>query len=642
MSRKDHFPNLALEDIVEALNARQRRGGGASVAAGVKGAALKAAAKLGAASAGRRVGAALAKGVEAGAAKLADASEDILVATLLAKQKGIYGTDDRVDVYTLAAGPNRDDADCVVALFKSSDVVDNGDGTSTLTTRRFGTVRKLCSSEPFRDQPVGAFCSGFLVGPDLIATAGHCVDVGDLATTRFVFGFRMKDATTATTRIANSEIYRGTQLVGRGISLDDTDWSLVRIDRPVTNHRIASVRRVGKVRDRQALHVIGHPSGLPAKLAGGAAVRDNQQAPVFVANLDTYGGNSGSPVFNSDTHDVEGILVRGDTDFVRQGDCVVSQVCPDTGCDGEDCTRTTEFSDLIPGSGRLDHLALYRPGTGTIWIVKRGVSGFAPVYQQGAPGNGIGGYDLKSGADRAFPFDYSGSGKPDHLALYRPGTGTIWILRNRGGTFKPVYQQGAPGNGIGGYDLRSGADRAFAFDYASSGKLDHLALYRPGTGTMWILRNNGGTFTPVYRQGDPGTGIGGYDLRSPADQAFAFDYNRSGKLDHLALYRPGTGTIWILRNDRGTFTPVYRQGAPGIGIGGYDLRSPADRAFAFDYDGSGRQDHLALYRPGTGTIWILRNDRGTFTPVYQQGDPGTGIAGYDLKSPADLVVPVCP
>ena len=44
-------------------------------------------------------------------------------------------------------------------------------------------------------------------------------------------------------------------------------------------------------------------------------------------------------------------------------------------------------------------------------------------------------------------------------------------------------------------------------------------------------------------------------------------------------------------------------------IGGYDLKSPADRAFSFDYDGNGRMDHIGLYRPGTGTIWILQEPR---------------------------------
>ena len=71
----------------------------------------------------------------------------------------------------------------------------------------------------------------------------------------------------------------------------------------------------------------------------------------FVCNLDTYGGNSGSPVFNSSTHELEGILVRGETDFiVTENGCRKSNVCPQNDpnfvCRGEDCTRSTEFGDF--------------------------------------------------------------------------------------------------------------------------------------------------------------------------------------------------------------------------------------------------------------------------------------------------------
>lgn len=111
----------------------------------------------------------------------------------------------------------------------------------------------------------------------------------------------------------------------------------------------------------------------------------------------------------------------------------------------------------------------------------------------------------------------------------------IWILKNRGGNFYHVYQQGDPGRGIGGYDLESRADRAFALDYDHNGKLDDRALYRPGTGTIWILKNRDGVFHPVYQQGDPENGIGGYVLKSSADQAFSFDYDHSRKLNHLIV-----------------------------------------------------------------------------------------------------------
>ena len=59
-----------------------------------------------------------------------------------------------------------------------------------------------------------------------------------------------------------------------------------------------------------------------------------------------------------------------------------------------------------------------------------------------------------------------------------------------------------------------------------------------------------------------GSDIGGFDLGDWRDQFFAFDYDGTGKLDHLACYRPGTGTIWILKkvsnNDSpDAFLPVY-------------------------------------------------------------------------------------
>jgi V8-like Glu-specific endopeptidase len=279
--------------------------------------------------------------------------DEALTEALVGRQKVVYGVDDRLDIFQVTGQANLNDVSSVVALFQATDVVDNGDGTSTLQTQSFATAYNLCTSEPFRDQPIGAFCSGFLVGQDLIATAGHCVNASNVTNIRFVFGFRMQDATTALTRISNTEIYRGVAVVGRQEVATGPDWAVVRVDRAVTNHPVVTIRRTARIADGEAVHVIGHPNGLPMKFAGGAAVRDNTPAAFFVANLDTYGGNSGSPVFSSATHQVEGILVRGENDFVTQNNCRVSLVCPDTGCRGEDCTRTTEFAALVPLVGVL-------------------------------------------------------------------------------------------------------------------------------------------------------------------------------------------------------------------------------------------------------------------------------------------------
>ena len=113
------------------------------------------------------------------------------------------------------------------------------------------------------------------------------------------------------------------------------------------------------------------------------------------------------------------------------------------------------------------------------------------------------------------------------------------------------------------------------------------------------------------------TGIGGYDLASPADRAFAFDYNGSGKLNALVLYRPGTGMISIVGLDtfKQNFISLYQS---NNGMRGYDLKSTADRAFAFDYNDSSKLNTLVLYRPGAGKIWILgKTIPSDFAPVYQ-------------------------
>ena len=285
---------------------------------------------------------------------LAEYDAKTLQKELKRSQKLVYGVDDRQDLYQVADQRIRTLADSVVSLIDIRSINDNGDGNSTISTVPFRISNNLCDDERFREQPTAPHCSGFLVAPDIVATAGHCVNQNNLARTRFVFGFRMINETEANLVISNNDIFRGMGLIIREEISTGADFALVRLDRPVIGHTIVPIRRSGKIENEEGVFVIGHPSGLPLKFANGAQVRDNSPSSFFVANLDTYGGNSGSPVFNEDDGVVEGILVRGDTDFVRtENGCRVSNVCPTTGCRGEDVTRTTEFADSVPENPRV-------------------------------------------------------------------------------------------------------------------------------------------------------------------------------------------------------------------------------------------------------------------------------------------------
>jgi hypothetical protein len=274
-----------------------------------------------------------------------------LVSGLNAKYRVIYGVDDRVDHYDISDPRVAANAEAVAALFDAAQVVPEGDGVSRLVVETFKAAYRLCDGETFQDQPCGAFCSGFLVGPALVATAGHCVNpdyLADVTRVRFVFGFRMQDAFTAQAAIPEQDVYRGQEIVQQVLTPDATDWALVRLDRPVVGRTPLRLRTSGRIATGAAVYVLGHPCGLPLKYAPGATVRDNQPAAFFKANLDTYGGNSGSPVFDAARHEVEGILVRGDRDFVPIGACRRSVVLPTTGPGGEDVTRVSEILPSLP------------------------------------------------------------------------------------------------------------------------------------------------------------------------------------------------------------------------------------------------------------------------------------------------------
>ena len=125
------------------------------------------------------------------------------------------------------------------------------------------------------------------------------------------------------------------------------DFALIRLKRKVTDRRILDYRRNGQITRGTKLVVIGHPTGLPTKIADGASVRSLSRMH-FTADLDTYGGNSGSAVFNAETGVVEGILVRGATDYVynsSQG-CSESNILGQNAGRGEDVTYITNIPEL--------------------------------------------------------------------------------------------------------------------------------------------------------------------------------------------------------------------------------------------------------------------------------------------------------
>lgn len=291
---------------------------------------------------------------------------------LAAQRKVVYGSDNRREPYQ--ANPTFARlARSTAAMISNRQIVSAG---STICALNFEdtleTGQNVCPTERFSQQPIGAMCSGFLVGEDLLVTAGHCfLSLGQMGfptaesvcrNFSWVFGYGMDNAIRNPLRGPTGDVYRCRQVVVARLT-NTQDFAVIRLDRKVTGRAPLRVRAAGKIPNNTGLVVIGHPSGLPTKVADGARVLHNGGRNMFGANVDTFHGNSGSAVFNATSGEVEGILVQGRSDYrpsipSNENSCLVVNRCLDNGarCEfmpngdtpAEMITRITDVSAWLP------------------------------------------------------------------------------------------------------------------------------------------------------------------------------------------------------------------------------------------------------------------------------------------------------
>jgi V8-like Glu-specific endopeptidase len=236
----------------------------------------------------------------------------------------------------------------------SKDLEETGNGSSRLKVANYKETYKLCESENFSNQPnlKGRACTGFLVDDDIIATAAHCIDSYPQQDLRFVFGYKMLDASTPEIDIPERNVYKAQSVLNRKFNRDrhHPDWAFVQLDRKVEGRQVVDLSQ-RDVYAEQDVYTIGHPCGLPLKFAPGASVLGVGKAN-FTASMDIYSGNSGSPVFNANTHELVGIVIHGYTrDFRWTGKCWTTVIYPDVqfGSTPSQCTRVSEFLPTFKG-----------------------------------------------------------------------------------------------------------------------------------------------------------------------------------------------------------------------------------------------------------------------------------------------------
>jgi len=278
-----------------------------------------------------------------------------------------YGQDSRTELYQHSDAKLKEMATSVAMLVHSQQVRTRGnsvalDGYTLNEMSEMGWLigginAPMCSSELFTSQPAPGFCTGFLVEEDILVTAGHCLQKVPCADTKVVFGFQMESGDSLAP-LSQENVYQCVEVIAQVLPESENqylDYAIIKLDR-LTGRMGLSYTTEGHLKAQDNVAVLGHPSGLPIKIASDAFVMNNEGSnPFFVTNLDTFGSNSGSPVINMDSYQVEGVLVSGVTDYVlsEDGSCIQVNRCPEgggTNCAGENATKMAMLAELIPDS----------------------------------------------------------------------------------------------------------------------------------------------------------------------------------------------------------------------------------------------------------------------------------------------------
>lgn len=258
----------------------------------------------------------------------------------------IFGKDDREDI--IRAGSKRYLGRSVAVGVINSLWEDVNENYTELWVDSISDF--MCKDEKFsRQKNIAYACSGFLVGEDLLVTAGHCaVNIGEIRNQSkdfceaytWLFDYT---AQSNARRIPKKNRFTCKEIiyaVQEEVDGKTHDFALIRLDRKAKGRRPLKMS-FGQTKNNDSVFMIGHPMGLPMKYTSKAHVFDNQVGRSYYTNLDAFAGNSGSPVFN-DRDEVIGVLVAGNpaasTYTDREAGCDRYNRCDEN---GRNCTSHT-------------------------------------------------------------------------------------------------------------------------------------------------------------------------------------------------------------------------------------------------------------------------------------------------------------
>ncbi|AWK04748.1 hypothetical protein HYN56_11145 [Flavobacterium crocinum] len=201
---------------------------------------------------------------------------------------------------------------------------------------KLGERYNLCSGEAFAYQPVTGVGTAFISGDSTMITALHVFE-RPLKHYAVVFGYKIISRTgVVDVFVDKKDVYFLKEVIRKNSEQDVAEFT---VDQSFNRPALAFENSEAVTKEKNEVYMIGYPSGMPLKVSLNASVTQNDNPFYFYTTLDSFQGNSGSPVFNFYTHKVIGILVSGEIDYKFNGHCNTAPVCFYPFCKGEKVVR---------------------------------------------------------------------------------------------------------------------------------------------------------------------------------------------------------------------------------------------------------------------------------------------------------------
>lgn len=171
----------------------------------------------------------------------------------------------------------------------------------------------ICKNEKFSNQDtIRLGCSAVLIGKNKVLTGGNCISDHTCRNDLYywTFGYYKKSKEQNFSELHKKNFYKCKEIVKRVYNPNSgTSFTIFTLKKDVKDVEPVKISKKELTKEDELI-MMGHPTGLPLKIADGAFAID-QDENFFIANSDIRGETIGTIAFNKKTKELVGLMIYG-------------------------------------------------------------------------------------------------------------------------------------------------------------------------------------------------------------------------------------------------------------------------------------------------------------------------------------------